>query len=178
MAIHPFDMARFVTAQDPLAVTCHEWNPPGSWYRHGANAHAFFEMTGGGVFSYRGSWCAEGHPTTWGGSWRIVGTRGTLAWNSDEQGQSDSIVVESVVKPNGFTSLLERRALPAPACPGWDNGHASLIAEFAACVRTGRTPPTHAADNLKSLAMVFGAVESAERGQRVLLGDPSLCPTT
>lgn len=46
MAIHQFDQARCMTGADALAVTCHEFNPAWSWYRHGAGASAIFEMTG------------------------------------------------------------------------------------------------------------------------------------
>ena len=65
MAIHTFDMARFISGADPVAVYCKEWNPSGSWYDHDASAIAIFEMTGGIVYTYRGSWCAEGLNTTW-----------------------------------------------------------------------------------------------------------------
>ena len=46
-------------------------------------------------------------------------------------------------------------------------GHAGLIDEFVDCVRRGRTPETVCTDNIKSLAMVFAAIESAKRGRRV-----------
>ena len=36
MAIHHFDQARCMSGADALAVTCHEFNPSWSWYRHGA----------------------------------------------------------------------------------------------------------------------------------------------
>jgi predicted dehydrogenase len=48
-------------------------------------------------------------------------------------------------------------------------GHAGIIAEFVRCVRTGARPETHCADNIKSLAMVFGAIESAEQGRPVTI---------
>ncbi len=65
MAIHHFDQARCMTGADALAVTCHEFNPAWSWYRHGAGASAIFEMADGLVFTYRGCWCASGHITEW-----------------------------------------------------------------------------------------------------------------
>ena len=42
-----------------------------------------------------------------------------------------------------------------------------MIEEFVRCVRTGETPETVCTDNIKSLAMVFAAIESAETGKRV-----------
>jgi predicted dehydrogenase len=80
MAIHTFDAARAMTGLAARRVFCREWNPANSWYRHGASAIAQFDMSEGAVFTYRGSWCAEGLKTSWEGNWRIVGERGTLTW--------------------------------------------------------------------------------------------------
>ena len=49
-------------------------------------------------------------------------------------------------------------------------GHAGVICEFVQAVQTGTIPETVASDNIKSLAMVFGAIESAELGQPVAIG--------
>jgi predicted dehydrogenase len=46
-------------------------------------------------------------------------------------------------------------------------GHDGLMREFVDCLATGKTPETICSDNIKSLAMVFAAIESAETGQRV-----------
>ncbi len=165
MAIHQFDMARFLTGTDAESVTCHEWNPEGSWFRHGACAHALFEMTKGCKFSYRGSWCAEGLQTSWGGSWRFTGTGGSLHWTGDEDGAEGQIVVESLAGSEGFQREVVRCLEMAPSAAQAENGHASVVAEFLHCVRTGTLPETHGADNLKSLAMVLGAVQSATSGR-------------
>ena len=42
-------------------------------------------------------------------------------------------------------------------------GHAGLIEESVRSVMTGETPETICTDNVKSLAMVFGAIESAQQ---------------
>jgi predicted dehydrogenase len=163
MAIHTFDAARKMAGADPLAVYCYEWNPRGSWYDRDAAAVAVFEMTGGLVFTYRGSWCAEGLNTTWESTWRITGTRGSVCWDGAE-GFKSQIVKET----GGFFSTWEDLTLP-PGPADIATGHAGVIREFVACVRSGGTPQTAAADNIKSLAMVFGAITSAEQKQRVLV---------
>ena len=43
-------------------------------------------------------------------------------------------------------------------------GHEGLIHDFIDSVQNGTTPETTHTDNIKSLAMVFGAIESAESG--------------
>jgi predicted dehydrogenase len=164
MAIHTFDMARYLTGADCQAVYCKEWNPRGSWYDHDASAIAVFEMTGGIVFTYRGSWCAEGLNTSWESDWRFVGQAGSAKWDGGEGFQA-----QAVAETGGFFSKHRDLVLPEVDTTGKDSGHASLIAEFVECVRSGGTPDTVCTDNIKSLAMVFGAIESAEAGRRVEL---------
>ena len=57
--------------------------------------------------------------------------------------------------------------MPPPADEDQTHGHASVIAEFIAAIETDRPPETVSSDNIKSLAMVFAAIESARTGQRV-----------
>jgi predicted dehydrogenase len=159
MAIHTFDAARLLSGADPVSVYCKEWNPAGSWYAHGASAVAIFEMSDGSVYTYRGSWCAEGAPTSWEADWRAVGTRGSARWDGGA-----GILAEVVAAPGGFHAELARLEAPPLAPEDGVGGHVGLIAEFVRCVRTGATPETICTDNIKSLAMVFGAIESAERG--------------
>ena len=64
MAIHTFNMARFIVGEDPVSVYCREWNPRGSWNDQDASAVAVFQMTNDVVYTYQGSWCAEGVNTT------------------------------------------------------------------------------------------------------------------
>ncbi|MBN9396962.1 MAG: hypothetical protein BGO39_03115 [Chloroflexi bacterium 54-19] len=162
MAIHTFDTARFISGADPVSVYCKEWNPAGSWFEQGASAVAIFEMSNGLVYTYRGSWCTEGLNTNWESDWRIVGPNGSLKWDGG-QGFSAKVVAQ----PGGFRSELNEVQVPEVPSAGRDSGHASIIAEMVECIRTGQTPETVCIDNLKSLAMVLAAVESAEQGRRV-----------
>ena len=164
MAIHTFDSARFLSGQDPLTAFGTSWNPEGSWYAHGASAAVTFEMTGGVVFTYRGSWCAEGLPTAWESQWRIVGTKGSVVWDGAE-----SLRCEVVRSDEGF--LREHASVPTPTLQRTDFGawHAASIRAYLDTVRAGHTPETVASDNIRSLAMVFAAVESAETHRRVAI---------
>jgi predicted dehydrogenase len=162
MAIHTFDAARLISGTDPVSVYCKEWNPEGSWYAHGASAVAVFEMSDGLVYTYRGSWSAEGLPTTWEADWRLIGTQGSARWDGGE-----GIIAEAVTATGGFRS--ETAPVEAPPLDPADGvgGHAGIIAEFVRCVRSGEQPETTCTENIKSLAMVFGAIESAEQGRPV-----------
>jgi len=158
MAIHTFDVARFITGKDPLSVYCQEWNPSGSWYDHDASAVAVFEMTGGIVYTYRGSWCAEGLNTPWGSEWRIICQKGGIKWDG-----ADHYQVQVVSKTGGLISNYQDLQIPEYDAKDKVGGHASLIKEFVHCVRMGEKPETICTDNIKSLSMVFGAIESAKR---------------
>jgi predicted dehydrogenase len=164
MAIHTLDAARFMSGAEPMAVYCLETNPAQSWYAHGAAANAIFEFSGNVVFTYRGSWVAEGATTSWESQWRIIGTIGTLLWDGAERFEAHAVAGES-----GFLRPLRDVAVPPPPHPAQTHGHASVIAEFLDAIETGRTPETGGADNIKSLAMVFAAIESARTHQRVLI---------
>jgi predicted dehydrogenase len=164
MAIHTFDQARFLTGVDPVSVYCHEWNPPGSWYDHDASAIAIFEMGDGIVYSYRGSWCAEGLNTSWESEWRIIGERGSVTWNGE-----DAFQAQVVEETGGFRSKWRDVDVPSYTDVGKSGGHDGLIRDFVHCIRTNAVPETICTDNIKSLAMVCGAVESAESGKRVTI---------
>ncbi len=161
MAIHTFDAARFMSGKDPRAVYCHETNPRGSWYAHGAAANAIFEFSDDVTFTYRGSWAAEGANTSWESAWRIVGTRGTLLWDG-----ADRFEARVVDGAEGFMRPLATMEVPPPADEQQTHGHTSVITEFVAAIDGGQPPETVGDDNIKSLAMVFGAIESARTRTR------------
>ena len=73
--------------------------------RADAAAICIFELADGSVFSYRGSWSAEGFGTSWNGSWRVVGTAGTALWD----GEGDP-VAEIAHSPGGAGAAVPGRA--------------------------------------------------------------------
>lgn len=166
MAIHTFDAARFVSAKVPQAVYCREVNPKGSWYRHGASAFAILEMSDDVTFTYRGSWCAEGANTSWESQWRITGSKGTVLWDGAENFEAHRVAADE-----GFLREQEALVVPQAVNVSETEGHASVIGAFLDAVETGEQPETAGDDNIRSLAMVFAAIESARTGQRVMIGE-------
>ena len=164
MAIHTFDAARFMSGKDALAVYCQETNPKGSWYAHGAAANAIFEMSDGVTLNYRGSWAAEGANTSWEAAWRIIGSRGTLLWDGE-----DEISASVVDGDEGFLRPLRPVPIPEWQDPSVTNEHVSAIQDFLDALDGRGTPESVGTDNIKSLAMVFAAIDSAKARQRVLV---------
>jgi predicted dehydrogenase len=162
MAIHTFDAARFISGADPVSVYCKEWNPAGSWYDHDASAVCIYEMSNGLIYTYRGSWCSEGLRTSWESEWRVIGQQGSAFWHGDER-----LVAQVVTGDEGFFRPLQDLNTQIDVPPHLIGGHTALIKDFVDAIRTGRTPETIATDNIKSLAMVFAAIESAQTGKTV-----------
>jgi predicted dehydrogenase len=150
MAIHQFDMARFLLDADPVSVFCEEYNPSWSWYRGDAGATAVFEMSGGERFVFTGSWCSPGQETSWNASWRISGESGTVLWDGDNEPVTS-------LAPDGRSS----------EDPGQEI--AGSLRDFVAAVRTGSIPMGSVHQNIMSLAMVEAAILSAATGSRVSL---------
>jgi predicted dehydrogenase len=164
MAIHTFDVARFMSGRDAVSVWCHESNPKGSWYAHGAAANAIFELTGNVVFNYRGSWAAEGANTSWEASWRIIGSKGTLLWDGE-----DAISANVVDGNEGFFRPLKPIDIPPWTDLAVTREHESVIADFLDALDSGAAPESAGTDNYRSLAMVFGAIDSARTRQVVTI---------
>jgi len=173
MAIHTFDAARYMIGAAPRSVYCEEWDPVSSWYRQGSSAAALFTFADGTVFSYRGSWCADGLRTSWESAWRFVGSRGSLAWDGFDDFRAE-VVTDQPVPGAPFLRVAEPVAVPPLSPEDRIGGHRGVIADFVRAVAEGGRPETHGADNIRSLAMVFGAIDSAETGSRIALADQAL----
>ncbi|MET3769803.1 putative dehydrogenase [Marisediminicola sp. UYEF4] len=159
MAIHPFDVARYLLGANPTSVYCESFNPPWSWYAGDAATTAIFEFADGARYTYTGSWCSGGLETSWNGSWRASGSGGTATWNGEDS------PLGAGFDGNGL----------APLSVGSDAEGleviAGALAEFIASLRTGNAPSGEVHSNLFSLAMVEAAVRSAETGARVAIAD-------
>lgn len=161
MAVHHFDLARYFSGLDAVAVYAHEFNPKGSWYQNNVAATCIFEMNNGAVFTYRGSWCAEGMHTSWNGDWRFIGERGTV-----EMAKDLAPLGEVVAENNAdFNLPLKDVDIPAPRAI-FSAMHGSLR-EMLQFLREGTMPQTEAHDNINSLAMVLAAIESSQTRQRI-----------
>ena len=166
MAIHTFDQARFMIGAEPVSVYSHEYNPPGSWYRGNASAVCIFEMSNGAVFSYNGSWCAEGLNTSWESDWRITGSKGSVMWN----GFADPIceIVDETIEPELMSA---HQKVEIPNIWHGQEEHFGCLDEMFAAVEEGRIAETDSSDHFHSISMVFGAIESARTGEKVKIDE-------
>jgi predicted dehydrogenase len=155
MAIHQFDLARDLIGSEPVSISCESFNPSWSWYAGDAAAEVNAEFADGTRFVFTGSWCSPGLETSWNGSWRISGANGTALWDGDHA---------------PVAQTADGTTIPTVVGTGPEEIAGSL-AEFVAAVRDGNVPYGEAHSNVMSLAMVEGAIRSAQTRHRIALGD-------
>jgi predicted dehydrogenase len=160
MAVHHFDLIRFVCGLEPVRVSATSWNPPWSQFAGDASAVAVFDMEGGARVVYEGSWHPRAQFTDWNCRWLLECEGGYLILDRDRVLAGEDLDLHAVAAP-------APAAVPLVELPRQDQ--AAVASDFMRAVRAGEPAPTAAADNLRSLEMVFGAVESAQRGQPVAL---------
>ncbi len=153
MSIHHFDLMRAVSGQDPESVYAETWKPEWSWFDHDPCAVAIFDFADGMKAVYEGSWVARGRETPWEGYWGVECADALIELRDQK------VHILSAERP-GQDTEVELAQMP---CVSQDY---SLL-EFQQAVAEEREPATSARDNLKSLAMVFAAMESASSGTRV-----------
>jgi len=160
MMVHHFDLLRFILGADPVAVQAITWNHSWSWLK-GDSAHAIlFEFPNNLFATHVSCGCAVGSRTTSNGDWRIEGPQGSLDWKDTALWHNHLHRTETPVQ----------RSLDLPEMPTPEQ---AIVSEFFAAIAERRDPECSATDNLKSLAMVFATIRSAEEGRRVELAELS-----
>lgn len=153
MSIHHFDLMRLVIGQEPRQVMCKTWNPAWSKYVEPATGVMTITFDGGAVVSYRGSWVSTEPQTNWAGDWHMEGEKGELVWSC--RGDQPEYVT---------LRLLGESANHMPLPKVTDIDRAGSLAAFVEAVQTNSVPETSGHDNLKTLALMFAAIESAKTG--------------
>jgi predicted dehydrogenase len=160
MAIHHFDLLRFVLADEAVEIACRSWNPAGSPFTNDCAATFWARFRSGTVVSYRGSFLSRGPQTAWGGEWAMELAGAAVAWTSRGSAGVRLAADRVAIRMAGGEPL--EQALP----PLRHYDRAGTTAAFAAAIASGTTPPGFSSgrDNVRSLALVEAAIRSAESG--------------
>ncbi|HID05535.1 MAG TPA: Gfo/Idh/MocA family oxidoreductase [Armatimonadetes bacterium] len=159
MAVHHFDTLRYVLNCDPVRIWARTWNAPWGWHKGDVGHTVIFEFEDGIMVTHHALGCSVGKMSPWDGEWRIEGEYGSLTWEDGKLLYTRSHPQEQAT----------HEALPMDALPLTDT-HA-VLAEFVTAVHEGREPECNPQDNLKTLAMVFGAILSAEEKRVVEIAE-------
>ncbi|GCE23966.1 Gfo/Idh/MocA family protein [Dictyobacter kobayashii] len=157
MAIHHFDLMRFILDQEPQSISCQTWNPPYSNFVEPPAGSALIQFDGGAVVSYRGSWVSTAPETTWSGDWRLECLEGVISWRSRGYDQADEVIIQ----PRGKKPLALK--VDALAFEDWGGS----LQAFVQALQTGTEPACAARHNIHTLAFMLAAVESSTSGKVV-----------
>jgi predicted dehydrogenase len=156
--VHHLDLLRFVYAREVETVSCRTWNPPWSMYAHDSNVACHLTMQGGLEVSYLG---------TWTGGW----DRLQFLWRTD--GPEGVILQRQLFDDLSVAARTDAEPTPVPLepCEPFRDDTRALLDAFVVALRDGTPPPCDGRDHLRTLAICFAAIESAESSRAVRLAD-------
>ncbi len=162
MAIHHVDMLRMITGAEVAEVDARSWAAPDGPFRHDPTVQALLALEDGTAVSYEGTWAEPLSQTSWNGDWELLGSDGRATWSG---GVGDAL--RGTVR---FGRHREpSRPLALPVLPALDR--LGVLAELRRALAAGEQPECSAADNLRSLAVVFALARSTELLRPVRVGE-------
>lgn len=153
-SVHHFDQLRNLTESDCRTICGWEWRPEQTSFDGECVALYGMEMTNGTRAQYEGNCLAA----SWQNSWyqeyyRLEGEEGALTVDRDN-------VVRLLRHTPGQGLRIDE--LPMAREP-WE-AHTAIIDQFLTWMEGGPAPETRLEDNIRSAAMLFGAIDASERG--------------
>jgi len=156
LAIHHLDLVRYLSGQECETIYARDWPSveDGLDITAATDACAILEMTGPVTATYSSSIRRLMDHVGYTCAARIAGSQGELVLGDDKL---------TVQTRKGYAAEEEPKVIEpeAPEVDTW--------ASFARAIETRQPTLTCSADNLKSLAVLFAAIESAETGKVVSL---------
>lgn len=168
MAIHHFDLMRFILESEAVSIFGRSWNPPWSWYKGDASASVSLQFANGVVVAYNGSWCSTGQETPWNAHWRFECERGVVTLQDDQvyvQARSDELLSRG-----GYSQFSNGEVIEVKPVELTHVAQAYLLHEFYQAVTQHKAVATTCQDNIKSLGIVFDVIKSCETGEPVRSG--------
>jgi predicted dehydrogenase len=156
-SIHHFDMLRNLAGADCARLGGWEWNPAWSTSKGAFNALYLMEMANGVHASYEGSGTAAGEQNNWHAEY----------YRAECEGGAVAVGRDRVVRIHRFTRGQGLMTEEVPPVKVPYEGHQWIVDEFLTWLDGGPAPATTLADNLQSVAMLFGAIRASETNQVV-----------
>ena len=160
MSIHHFDLLRALLGRDPVSVAGSSWNAPWSGFAGDVAASLRFTFEGELPVVYDAYCRSSGDLTSWFGDIRAEGERGAVTF------VNPSLYLARRGADQGHVAAPRQ---DLARCGDLQDGQRLAFEEFLSALEDGREPETSGRDNLKSVGMVFGAIEACRTGLRVNL---------
>lgn len=155
-SVHHFDMLRNLAGADCEHITGWDWNPDWSSFDGESSGHFLGKMSNGVIVNYEGNCNEAAIQNSWHHEmYRAECEGGALVIDSD-------LVVRAWERVEGNMRMTEIPLLR----PEYE-GHFAIVDQFLTWKEGGAAPETVLDDNIKSVAMMFGAIQASTDGQVV-----------
>lgn len=161
-AVHHFDQLRNLTGADCATVSGVDWRPDGADSFAGECVGLYtLRMTNGTAAQYEGSLVAAGRQQGWHEERYRVECEGGAVVTDGSDGSGGCVWIETHDAAKGLTETdMPLVRVPHP-------GHEAMIAQFADWLDGGPAPPTAIADNIRTAALLFAAIEASTENRVV-----------
>ena len=160
MSVHHVDLLRFMTQSEVATVVAVEHDTPDNAFKHPSNALCLMRLETGIPVIWDGDWCARAPVTSWEGEWHFVGSKGRLFWDGViDQAFRTSVRLE--IPGQDTRELISVEPVQERRLP--------LLEHFIDSVGRNQQPQPSIEDNRKTLAVVFGSLESVLQKREIRL---------
>lgn len=157
VAIHHFDMMRFISGSNVKNVYARGWNPEWSDINGVGSAFVMLEFENGFKVNYSVTEKSIGFPTGYQCDWIFQTDRGCVKWENDEPNKLDMSIGDDGQLSADFYF------------PGKDRG--GVLRDVAGQIQGKAGCVPSVADNIYSLAVSFAVLKSIEEGRTVELSE-------
>ena len=164
MAVHHFDLMRYFLGAEPVSLFAKAWSPSWNKLSGKMSAHALMTFPGDVHVAYSASWVTQGGVSSYDGDWRFECSKGVLTYIDERITIQMRDSLDGIQYTYAESEIREPLEMPFSRQP-------YLAHELNEYILTGKKPVTTVQDNVKTLQMVFDAIESAETGQMIERGN-------
>jgi predicted dehydrogenase len=156
-SVHHFDQLRNLSEADCRTIAGWEWRPEQTAFDGECVGLYVMEMTNGSRAQYEGNCLAAGWQNSWYQEYyRLEGEEGAIIVDRD-----------NVVRLQRHTAGQGLRIDELPLVREPWEAHTAIVDQFLTWMEGGPAPETRLEDNIKSAAMLFGAIDASQRGAAV-----------
>jgi len=156
-AVHHFDMIRNLTGGDCETISGLGWNPSWSSFKGNSSGVYVMDMSNGSKACYEGNCSEAGASNSWYQElYRAECERGAVVLDADD-------VVRVIRDGKSIESV--------PLVSADSHGHQTIIRDFLNWLDGGPEPETSVRDNIKSMAMIFAAIDASREREVKRVGD-------
>lgn len=156
-SIHHFDMIRNLTGGDCRTISGLAWNAPWGSFSGLSSGLYLCAMDNDTQALYEGNLSGAGHQNSWHHEYyRAECEEGALSIDDD-----DILRLHRAGEPDEIIPLPETALY----------GHQQIVSDYLDWIDGGSQPETALDDNVKSMAMIFAAVEAGKTGHTIEVAD-------